>query len=290
MFSIPIKLNPTFYDYAKRFCAEFIATFIFLFAVFTVGINIANGGNLVVGVAVGGAVTAFAAIAVLVAFGDISGAHFNPAVTFGAWLGQRIGTWMAIVYVIAQLSASTAAAGLIYAVFPNVTGLVTQTTLRLGPATTYYCPAVAAEFIFTMIFLLVVYMVGLGMVEIPYLIRLRIPVETKEDYMEGKEEMFSPHVSSHLAVRKNYYAAGVIGLTLEFLSMLGGNLSRGAFNPARVFGPELITGAWGPIWIYWLGDLCGAAFGTGLYFLFFSDAIFYAKQEQISGPNELVDY
>jgi len=288
MYAIPIKLNPTFYDYAKCFFAEFLATFIFLFAVFTVGINVARAGTLIVGVAVGGAVTAFAAIAVLVAFGDISGAHFNPAVTFGAWLGGKIGSWKAIMYVIAQLSASTVAAAFIFATFPASTALVKSTVLRKGAGAPNYCNAVAAEFIFGMIFLLVVYMVGLGLAEIPYLIRVQIPVETNEELLSKKEEMYSPHVNSHSAIRKNYYAAAAIGLTLGFLSMLGGNVSGGAFNPARVFGPELITGVWGPVWIYWVGDLCGAAFGTGLYFLFFSDAIFYAKQDEIASPQELV--
>ena len=87
--------------------------------------------------------------------------------------------------------------------------------------------------------------------------------------------MYSPRVSSHVAIRKNYYAAAVIGLTLGFLSMLGGNISGGAFNPAVVFGPQLISGVWGPVWIYWVGDLLGAAIGTLFYFVFFSDWLFY---------------
>ena len=134
---IPIKLNPKFYEYSRCFLSEFIATFIFLFAIFTVGINVARAGVLIVGVAVGGLVTAFAAIAVLVSFGDISGAHFNPAITFGALLGGKIAPFKALLYVIAQLSASTAAAGLIYATFPYSPTLVSGIVLRNG-ATVYF--------------------------------------------------------------------------------------------------------------------------------------------------------
>lgn len=40
--------------------------------------------------------------AMIYAFDHISGAHFNPAVTFGALLSRRIGVWTAVLYVIAQ--------------------------------------------------------------------------------------------------------------------------------------------------------------------------------------------
>jgi glycerol uptake facilitator-like aquaporin len=50
-----------------------------------------------------------------------------------------------------------------------------------------------------------------------------------------------------------------IGFTLGFLGLLGGSVSGGAYNPARAFGPALITGVWDNHWVYWVGDLVGAA-------------------------------
>lgn len=36
-------------------------------------------------------------------------------------------------------------------------------------------------------------------------------------------------------------------------------MSGGAFNPARVFGPAIITGNWDHHWLYWIADFMGAA-------------------------------
>lgn len=274
------QVNPTFYDYFRCCCSEFLATFIFLFAVETAAINVARANFSETAIVVGGAVTGMAAVAVLAAFGDISGAHFNPAVTFGALLGGKIAPLKALAYVLTQLAASTAAAGLIYAAFPNTPGMVQSVTLSNGPGINYF-NAVAAETIFTMIFLLVIYMVGLGMEEVPYLVRLCLPQQKHEGEF-ANEEMYSTKVTSHSSIRKSYYAIAAIGLTLGFLAMLGTQVSGGAFNPARVFGPELVTGDWGPVWIYWLGDLLGAALGTGIFFLFFSDKVFHPSDLRTS--------
>ena len=49
-------------------------------------------------------------LAVLVLFfGNISGAHFNPALTFGMWTARKIGTLRGILYVGAQLLGGLAA-------------------------------------------------------------------------------------------------------------------------------------------------------------------------------------
>lgn len=112
-----VEVHPVFYDYFRCCCSEFLATFIFLFAVETAAINVARANFTETAIVVGGAVTGMAAVAVLAAFGDISGAHFNPAVTFGALIGGKIAPLKALAYVITQLAASTAAAGLIYAAF-----------------------------------------------------------------------------------------------------------------------------------------------------------------------------
>jgi aquaporin Z len=49
-------------------------------------------------------------LAVLVLFfGNISGAHFNPALTFGMWTARKIGTLRGVLYVGAQLLGGLAA-------------------------------------------------------------------------------------------------------------------------------------------------------------------------------------
>jgi len=66
-----------------------------------------------------------------------------------------------------------------------------------------------------------------------------------------------------------------IGFTLGLLSLVGGSVSGGAYNPARVFGPALVSGQWSGQWIYWIGDFLGAA-AAGHTQLFFQRLKKYA--------------
>jgi hypothetical protein len=55
------------------------------------------------------------------------------------------------------------------------------------------------------------------------------------------------------------FAPLAIGFTLGFLGLIGGTVSGGAFNPARVFGPAFLSGqGWKYQWIYWVADFVGA--------------------------------
>ena len=60
--------------------------------------------------------------------------------------------------------------------------------------------------------------------------------------------------------------AGVaIGLTLTFAILMGGPLTGASLNPARTFGPALLTGDLSQLWIYVAGPLAGAAGAALLY-------------------------
>lgn len=60
--------------------------------------------------------------------------------------------------------------------------------------------------------------------------------------------------------------AGVaIGLTLTFAILMGGPLTGASLNPARTFGPALLTGNLSQLWIYFAGPLAGAAGAALLY-------------------------
>ncbi|HEY3142731.1 MAG TPA: MIP/aquaporin family protein [Acidimicrobiales bacterium] len=59
--------------------------------------------------------TVLALVALLLTFGPVSGAHLNPAVTLVEWLGHRIGTRTAGIYIAAQV-----AGGCLGAVAANV--------------------------------------------------------------------------------------------------------------------------------------------------------------------------
>ncbi|MBA2765181.1 MAG: MIP family channel protein [Thermoleophilaceae bacterium] len=60
-------------------------------------------------------------------------------------------------------------------------------------------------------------------------------------------------------------AAIAIGGTIGLDALFGGPLTGASMNPARSFGPALLSGQWQDFWIYIVGPLAGAALGALAY-------------------------
>jgi aquaporin Z len=98
----------------RRYLAEAIGTFAIVFA---------GTGAMVANDASGGAVThvgvaltfGLVVMAMIQSVGEVSGAHFNPAVTLGFWLARRLPAGEIAPYVASQLSGAFAASLLLRA-------------------------------------------------------------------------------------------------------------------------------------------------------------------------------
>lgn len=103
---------------ARKLLSELLGTF---------GLVFAGCGAVVVNDITGGAVghlgicTVFGLVvmAMVYSFGDISGAHINPAVTMAFWLSGRFPLKEVGPYVIAQIIGSVAACALLWFLFPT---------------------------------------------------------------------------------------------------------------------------------------------------------------------------
>lgn len=114
----------------KKYTAEFLGTFALVFA---------GTGAIVVDGVTGGAIGhqgialtfGLIVLAMIYCFGDISGAHFNPAVTL-AFAAARRFSWRTMPgYVAAQTLGALAASGLLRVLFP--TDRTLGATLPAGP-------------------------------------------------------------------------------------------------------------------------------------------------------------
>lgn len=233
--------------------AEFMCTYIFIFSICAVALN---ESTLLLGTDAtsGGLVTAFTAIAIIYAFGDTCGAHFNPAVTVAAMVGQRINVLKGCIYIVVQLIASFAAVSSLVGFFSY--GAVKKTLVLVPNSRAGSFSALMMEFQLSFILVLIIYATAMG---------VGMKRRSTETNIEDQTEAGAPADPG-----KARFAPIAIGVTLGMLTFLGGNVSGGAFNPARATAPAVLAGEWSNLWIYWVGDLAGGAAAAALYTVLFA--------------------
>jgi aquaporin Z len=203
------------------------------------------GSAKIAGLEVGFLGTAFAfgltVLAMVYAIGPVSGCHINPAITVAMWLNKKLSGEEAAGYIIAQLIGAALGAALLYAILSGgisyavgVDGLGQNGYGLASPAGYGVCAAMIAEFILTALFLFV------------------ICGATSEKAPAG-------------------FAGIAIGFTLTLIHIVGIPVTGVSVNPARSFGPALITWLCGDptamkqLWLFIVMPVAGGAFGACLY-------------------------
>jgi glycerol uptake facilitator protein len=217
------------------YIAELIGT---LFLVFVVGTVVSlylstnpasqTGSDF----AVIGLVHAFVLFGLIMAFGQVSGGHFNPAVTLAATAMRRIDPVDAVVYVLAQLSGGVLGALLVKGLLLDEGRATDYGAVGVSPLLGSASQGAIVEALGTFLLVLVICAVA-----------------------------FNPRA-------RQEWAPFAIGTTLGFAVMIFGPLTGGSFNPARWFGPALIGDAFGSFsdfWPYIVGPLVGAVAAVLVY-------------------------
>ena len=135
----------------RKLLAEAIGTFM-LVGIGSMAIvsTLATSGPVLAIVPLGFGLALLAAIAVT---GHISGGHYNPAVTLGAFIDRRIDVTSAIGYVVAQVIGAIAASAIVLVLTDSATVAATRNAPGTGFSET---SAFIAEVVLTAVFLAVI--------------------------------------------------------------------------------------------------------------------------------------
>ena len=174
------------------------------------------------------------------AFGHISGAHFNPAVSVGLWAGGRFAGRDLLPYVVAQLAGAIAAGAVLLTIASGAAGFAVDPTApgtfasngygALSPGGYSLVAALLCEVVMTAKFLIVI----LGATD------SRVPAG---------------------------FAPIAIGLALTLIHLISIPVTNTSVNPARSTGVALFAGAgaMGQLWLFWLAPLLGGLMGGAIY-------------------------
>ena len=206
---------------ARALVAEVIGTFALVFAgAGAVMVDAKTGALGHVGVSL---VFGLVIMAMIYAVGHVSGAHFNPAVTFAVSLSRHFPWPRAVGYWAAQLTGAVLAATLLRASLGN--------TASLGA--TFPSGSDAQSFLWEVV--------------LTFFLMFVIMAVATDTRAVGEA------------------AAIAIGGTIALDALVGGPISGASMNPARSFGPAVVSGNLHALWIYLVAPPIGAALGALAY-------------------------
>ena len=220
----------------KRNLAEFFGTFWLVLG--GCGTAVLAGGNVgYAGVALAFGLTVLTGVYGL---GHISGAHFNPAVTFGLWAGGRFSGKDILPYVISQILGGILAATVLYAIVVS-SGMEIGSFAANGygvdhsPGGYSMIAALISEFVMTFMFLIVIL---------------------------GATDKRAP----------KGFAGIAIGLTLTLIHLISIPVTNTSVNPARSISQAIFVGDWAlsQLWLFIVVPVAGAI-AAGLVYKFFRE-------------------
>ena len=227
------------------YIAEFIGTLLLvLFVTAVVSLFVttpsSQNPNPFIDFSVIGLVHVFLLFGMIQTLAVISGAHFNPAVTAVMVVLRQISVIDAAIYIIAQLGGAVAGALITKLLLEDEGKGVNYGAVAVSERLNgHILPGMAVEALGT--FFLVWVIVGVAV----------NPRATKE------------------------WAALAIGGALGMAVMVFGPLTGASLNPARAFGPALVSGEWGGagefILVYLVAPVIGALVAGFVYFQILSE-------------------
>ena len=223
----------------RKILAEFIGTFWLVLG--GCGSAVLAAGFPGVGIGLLGVSLAFGLTVVTIAYslGHVSGAHLNPAVSIGLWLGGRFNGKDLPAYIGAQIVGAIAAAAVLFVIATGngseIGGFAANGYAEHSPGGYSLEAALVTEFVMTFIFLIVI----LG--------------ATDDRAPKG-------------------FAGLAIGLALTLIHLISIPVTNTSVNPARSISQALFVGDWAlsQLWLFILVPIAGAALAGVVYKAVFS--------------------
>ena len=211
----------------KNFIAEFIGTFALVFIGSGAIITVQQTGNATGLLQVALAHGLILALMVS-AFMNVSGGHFNPAVTTALLVARRITPTVAGVHIVAQLIGALVAAWALKMTMPSAAFAAAQGGSQSIALDVTMAQAIGLEAIATFFLMTVIYGTA---------------VNTDAPKIGGL----------------------AIGLTIAADILVIGPLTGASMNPARSFGPAVASGVLAGQVVYWVGPILGAIVAAMLW-------------------------
>ncbi|XP_045214725.2 aquaporin-8-like [Mercenaria mercenaria] len=188
----------------------------------------------------------------IMGLGEISGGHFNPAVTLGVTLAGGLPIFLAPGYIIAQIVGGVLGASLVRGTLPKgVYSMIGGGVHHLGKLDVS-APEALPKF---------------ESVEPGWGLLIEMVLTTVL--------VFTVLMSAVNPKTKTSLAPLAIGFAVAVDIMAGGVLTGASMNPARAIGPAIVASAvldnaWEYHYIYWVGPILGAILAALLYKLLFT--------------------
>jgi aquaporin Z len=218
----------------KKNLSEFLGTFWLVFG--GCGSALLAAGFPGVGIGLTGVSFAFGLTVLTIAYslGSISGAHLNPAVTIGLFVGGRIKVNEILPYIISQILGGIAAAGVLYIIVTGNGSVIGDFAANgygdHSPGKYSMVAAMVTEFVMTFMFLIII----LG--------------STDDKAPKG-------------------FAGIAIGLALTLIHLVSIPVTNTSVNPARSISQAIFVGDWAlsQLWLFIAMPIAGAALAGVVY-------------------------